>query len=387
MASNTPNYNLKKPAATDFYHVEDQNTNMDKLDAALKGLADGKAPATHAAQHAAGGSDPVTPESIGAAEVGHTHTPAGIGAAPAVHTHDDRYFTEAESLSAATAALYGLGNGAVPNDVLTWLGQYNKYWWKRRLTGLQWFAVQTLYTGTGAQAARSGARIISYSASYTINSSGVIVLTSPETLSVPATYSGATTLTQLNGKYCQNFYTQSTSTWYVPSGTNLYMGGMGDDDYVYIDIPQNKCYTLSTYQQNVVGEWEHLQSTNANAYPAGGISGGYEYQYLGVPFKNSITAPNIATGSYTGTGTYGSANKNTLTFEFTPRVVFISIIDSYTGGTLALIRGNNVGTNIGASNYLLYLTWGSNSLSWYCQSNAAGQMNESGIKYGYAVIG
>ncbi|MEM5780021.1 MAG: hypothetical protein AAGU02_02610 [Lawsonibacter sp.] len=70
MASNTPNYDLKKPTATDFYHVEDQNTNMDKLDAALKGLADSKAPATHAARHAAGGSDPVTPAAIGAAANG-----------------------------------------------------------------------------------------------------------------------------------------------------------------------------------------------------------------------------------------------------------------------------------------------------------------------------
>lgn len=70
MAGNTPNYDLIKPVATDFYNVNDQNANMDKLDAALKGLADGKAAAAHAAQHAAGGSDPVTPGSIGAAASG-----------------------------------------------------------------------------------------------------------------------------------------------------------------------------------------------------------------------------------------------------------------------------------------------------------------------------
>lgn len=40
MATNTPNYNLKKPAPDDFYNVADQNENMDKIDAALKEIDD-----------------------------------------------------------------------------------------------------------------------------------------------------------------------------------------------------------------------------------------------------------------------------------------------------------------------------------------------------------
>lgn len=40
MATNTPNYNLVKPAQTDFYNVNDFNGNSDKIDAALKALAD-----------------------------------------------------------------------------------------------------------------------------------------------------------------------------------------------------------------------------------------------------------------------------------------------------------------------------------------------------------
>lgn len=38
--SNTPNYNLNKPAQTDFYDVELQNENMDKIDAALSNKVD-----------------------------------------------------------------------------------------------------------------------------------------------------------------------------------------------------------------------------------------------------------------------------------------------------------------------------------------------------------
>jgi|GEM_PF-3319999 len=42
MATNTPNYNLKKPDLIDFYDIQDQNDNMDLIDIALKGLEDGK---------------------------------------------------------------------------------------------------------------------------------------------------------------------------------------------------------------------------------------------------------------------------------------------------------------------------------------------------------
>lgn len=40
MATNTPNYNLEKPAQTDFYDVDVQNANMDKIDTALNNKVD-----------------------------------------------------------------------------------------------------------------------------------------------------------------------------------------------------------------------------------------------------------------------------------------------------------------------------------------------------------
>ena len=44
---NTTHYKLKKPAATDFYNIQDHNDNMDIVDAELKKLEDGKAPSGH----------------------------------------------------------------------------------------------------------------------------------------------------------------------------------------------------------------------------------------------------------------------------------------------------------------------------------------------------
>lgn len=40
MPNFTPNYNLEKPLGSEFYSVEVQNSNMDKLDATLKNLSD-----------------------------------------------------------------------------------------------------------------------------------------------------------------------------------------------------------------------------------------------------------------------------------------------------------------------------------------------------------
>lgn len=40
MSTNTPNYNLEKPHEDEFYNVDVPNTNMDKIDAALKALSD-----------------------------------------------------------------------------------------------------------------------------------------------------------------------------------------------------------------------------------------------------------------------------------------------------------------------------------------------------------
>lgn len=79
MANKTTNYELVKPLASEFYDIEVQNGNMDKIDAEMKANADKIK--THASQHATSGSDPITPASIGAAPAGHTHNYAGSSSA------------------------------------------------------------------------------------------------------------------------------------------------------------------------------------------------------------------------------------------------------------------------------------------------------------------
>ncbi len=73
-----------------------------------------------------------------------------------------------------------------------------------------------------------------------------------------------------------------------------------------------------------IGEWEYLFSADSNAHPKSGIVSGYEYEYIGIPYKNFTSPPiQVAYGKYTGTGTWGESSPNKLTFSFTPKVVFV----------------------------------------------------------------
>lgn len=43
----------------------------------------------------------------------------------------DSYFNKNQILTTPTAAQFGLDSNAVPNDVFSFIGKYNEYWWKR----------------------------------------------------------------------------------------------------------------------------------------------------------------------------------------------------------------------------------------------------------------
>ena len=95
----------------------------------------------------------------------------------------------------------------------------------------------------------------------------------------------------------------------------------------------------------------------------------------------------IATGSYVGTGTYGASNPNSLSFEFNPKVVFLN---SSMGGFAIFIRDSAktyIASN--AANYPLSennVSWESLGLKWWA-SNAEDQLNISEVKCSYIALG
>lgn len=116
----------------------------------------------------------------------------------------------------------------------------------------------------------------------------------------------------------------------------------------------------------------------------------------------------IATGSYTGTGTYGSSNPNSLTFGFAPKVVFyLGRKDS--DNILTHLLNTNATTNrfmmpMGEMPTSYKMGWGfgytdsssvlrgqrsedGKTISWYNSSNADNQNNSSAYTYYYLAIG
>ena len=105
----------------------------------------------------------------------------------------------------------------------------------------------------------------------------------------------------------------------------------------------------------------------------------------------------IVSGSYVGTGTYGSDNKNSLTFDGIPKLLIVSsTVSSAYGGSrtypqLVFVYGQSGsiaslitdGSDIFAS---ATVSRSGNTVSWYSADAAAQQLNVSGTKYNYIAI-
>ena len=107
----------------------------------------------------------------------------------------------------------------------------------------------------------------------------------------------------------------------------------------------------------------------------------------------------IITGTYSGSGKYGSSNANTLTPGWAPRAMIVYSLSStmYQGRFMAVFikgqkgvsfYGDTVRTGFEAVNASLMssTTWGTTNISWYGAS-AVEQLNYSGQTYGYIIFG
>ena len=100
----------------------------------------------------------------------------------------------------------------------------------------------------------------------------------------------------------------------------------------------------------------------------------------------------IETGSYVGTGTYGQSNRNRLTFEFEPKILFTLSKDAT--GAMMTINGSSastayLATYVGTNR----ITFSGNTVSWYWQDGGNSstypnvQQNQSRMTYNYIAIG
>ena len=110
---------------------------------------------------------------------------------------------------------------------------------------------------------------------------------------------------------------------------------------------------------------------------------------ISIPAGQIKDGAKIATGSYTGTGTYGSSNPNSLTFDFDPKLVFISLKDQRPPVCAFAISGQTTfsKTNVDSSSQTNRCSFSGNSFTWYNEIDADVQFNISNRTYCYVAIG
>lgn len=209
---------------------------------------------------------------------------------------------------------------------------------------------------------------------------------------------------------------------YVRSNYTYHATNADQYDYYLDFVNISKCSVATGdeggYDSTYEGIDEIIYTPVEDAFVAGDDGQGLIYTYYGIPAyewmsnkaagsSSSNNAAKIATGSYPGSGTYGSSNANSLTFDFKPKLVFInytsdSISSSYDKhysvvfnteilstnymNNAAIVHSTQEGQSTLSSGALTAKLSG-NTLSWYNLSTAESQLNMSGCTYHYVAIG
>lgn len=290
-------------------------------------------------------------------------------------TQEGTPLNKANLLTDATAALFGLGTDAVPNEVLGVLsrlhsGLGNEYLWAK---------YKSTYTNSFYWVNKSDLRIgstgystsFTYSSSVTINDDGNAELVNPTTSSAQS----ASAFSVLKGKY----FIMSTTPIVTPTAP----GGLKfapdstsfsvSSGWISIDTYQE----CSLFEKIEARETTFLNSTNRNAYATGTFDG-YTYEFLGQLGEKS----RVSQGRYVGTGTYGSNNQCSLTFEFSPKFLFITSSNNNLFLYAMIGQATSYSSSSGANTFL----FSGNTVSWY-STTANSQLNAVGTVYYYIAIG
>ncbi len=208
-----------------------------------------------------------------------------------------------------------------------------------------------------------------YSDQVDVSSDGKVSLRDPNEVSFNAEQSNAVNMAKyLLGKFIMTDFSNTdfsaNTVYFIPNDASV------------LREPSGTRYVYTSKYQTVTG------------YPA--IPAGTTIEYLGVLGDKT----SIETGSYVGTGTYGSGNPNTLTFRFEPKFVHIQSYSIGNGDStgygfaffLSGARGFTIGPSSSNDLFSLNAKFNKNILSWY-QDNEYAQLNEKKVKYFFAALG
>lgn len=292
------------------------------------------------------------------------------------HINDSSVHVTAEEKS----ALSGIGDLA------------NQYVWEKQELIIEKTSLSSgIHIVYGLSDPYQSKRTLSYSSEIKYNN-GSIELVNPlsVTLIAAASYDECTEASVLKGKYVKNAYGHESDIIFIPVNATI--------KYDYYSkqyrILASPCSTVSAMTQTV-----GYILTPTNTEP---VEEGYTFISKGKFGGIGGDGIKIATGSYTGAGTYGSSNPNSLTFDFEPKFVSVYMYKNSNGqgqyiiaqfSPIINVLSNAIyQININGGTQSIYVTWSSDkkTVSWYGTSSSNGalyQLNGSGCEYYYIAIG
>lgn len=294
-------------------------------------------------------------------------------------TQEGTPLNKASLLQDTTASAFGLGTDAVPDDALHLLSRFqkglgNEYIWAKEQWNWEVVKSNSTYSQILVKSGNTNRTYVRYSDDIILDSDGNISLAEPITQIYP-TYNSAGSL-QLDNKYVQlssfSYADAEVQPVRFSDGVTFVSGDTYRLTYRIVD---------ALYRRTLFG---YVNSPSPDVYPPA-VSDGYTYNPLG-QLGDKVR---IATGSYTGTGTYGSSNPNSLTFSFPPE--FLVISPNREPYRLFLVRGMTKSSTspTGGSDGNVAVAWIGSTVSWYGDSTGEAylQLNRRGTPYFYFAIG
>lgn len=177
-----------------------------------------------------------------------------------------------------------------------------------------------------------------------------------------------------------NLFTTGAYVKVILDTTNNYAYIQNADTNKYLETKLEGLNDLDTHIANTD---IHVTATEKNTWnsKADGVHTHSQSDITGLS-EILTTMCKVESGTYTGTGKNGKANPNSLSFSFTPKVVFLNDSTPYLWkqSKFYVITGSNF-------SYDNYVTISGTTMAWYSSENASAQLNTNGETYRYVAIG
>ena len=150
-------------------------------------------------------------------------------------TQEGTFINKATLLKDATAALFGLGAAAVPDDVHNWVGQYATHWWSvlHGQASIGYAEVRTNIDASVEFTSWNTAHTFTYSKTIDIDqTNGTVTLASPSTITTKSISTGTSLnidkviaemnkVVSLAPVYIKNLYGDPDTIYYLPAGSTV----------------------------------------------------------------------------------------------------------------------------------------------------------------------